>query len=169
MLLMRRSQGHRGPAVPLWHHPWWDHCLFDSSLPAPQESDADKDVDHMSRQHWSHSQHTQADSELTGSFQTKLDALDSRLRNLNTRFVHYSRAVPSYLSTAVTHVVKSQVIYCRLFSNNVIHISDDKGMEIKFINCSCKCPTWNIANICITNFVLFQILSQIFHGTYHYW
>ena len=63
------------------------HC----SLPVIHELNAVEDVDQMSRLRWSHSHRTLPNSELSFSFRSKLDALDDRIVNLDTRFVLYSQ------------------------------------------------------------------------------
>jgi len=56
-------------------------------MPASQESSTVENVDHLSRLRLSHSHHNEPDSLLTLSFQSKIDAVDSRLRVLDDRFV----------------------------------------------------------------------------------
>jgi len=65
------------------------------SLPvaAFQELNVVDDVHRLSHHH-----HTQPKVELTLSLQSKLDSVEKRLRNLDTRSVHS----PSYLNTRVT-------------------------------------------------------------------
>jgi len=56
-------------------------------LPVAQESNVVENVDRLSRLRWSHSHHNQPSTELTLSFQSKLDAVDNRLHVMETRFV----------------------------------------------------------------------------------
>lgn len=58
-------------------------------LPVSQELNAVENVDHLSRLRWSHSHHNQPNNELTQSFQSKLDTVDSRLHVLETRIRKY--------------------------------------------------------------------------------
>ena len=63
--------------------------VLSNSLPVPQELHAVEYVDRLSGLHWSDSRHSRSDSDhVTLTLQNKIDQLDSRLHELDARFVH---------------------------------------------------------------------------------